>query len=379
MENRELTSYYNATMENMIADILKSTAKNPKETAFLLRAQRSVRQLAKRRTAHEQAGRHIPAFLISSITASCNLFCAGCYARANGMCGERSEREELSPDAWESIFRQGAALGIPFHLLAGGEPLLRREVLQRAARVKEVIFPVFTNGTLMDAFYLELFDKHRNLVPVLSIEGSREQTDARRGADTYQTLLSAMEALNKRKILFGASITVTAENLEQAASKAFLDLLQGFGCRLSVFVEYVPVEPSTRPLALTEETRAALETRLSALKTQYQTMLFLSFPGDETLLGGCLAAGRGFFHIGPDGSAEPCPFSPYSDRNLKTHTLLEALSSPLFERLRQENLVGVPHDGGCALFEREEAVKAICRELSPPKSKTSKTAPCGSD
>jgi hypothetical protein len=36
---------------------------------------------------------------------------------------------------------------------------------------------------------------------------------------------------------------------------------------------------------------------------------------------------------------------------------LEALQSPLFERLRQEGAVGGEHVGGCALFEQEELVK----------------------
>jgi MoaA/NifB/PqqE/SkfB family radical SAM enzyme len=88
-------------------------------------------------------------------------------------------------------------------------------------------------------------------------------------------------------------------------------------------------------------------------------MLFLSFPGDEKKMGGCLAAGRGFFHINTDGAAENCPFSPYSDRNIRTSTLLEVLKSPLFQALRDEQLVGGAHTGGCALFEHQEDVRRI--------------------
>ena len=76
-------------------------------------------------------------------------------------------------------------------------------------------------------------------------------------------------------------------------------------------------------------------------------------------MGGCLAAGRGFFHIGPYGDAEPCPFSPYSDFSLKGHTLLEALDSPFFHRLHSERLVGSKHRGGCSLYEQEERVKEL--------------------
>ena len=88
-------------------------------------------------------------------------------------------------------------------------------------------------------------------------------------------------------------------------------------------------------------------------------MMFLSFPGDEKFMGGCLAAGRGFFHINPQGEAEACPFSPYSDRNLKEHSLLEVLRSPFFAKLREAELVGGEHTGGCALFERDDEVRKL--------------------
>ena len=85
----------------------------------------------------------------------------------------------------------------------------------------------------------------------------------------------------------------------------------------------------------------------------------ISFPGDEKHMGGCLAAGRGFFHIGPDGNAEPCPFSPYSDSNVLTLGVKGALQSPLFKKLRAVHLVGGEHSGGCALWEHREEVEQM--------------------
>lgn len=97
--------------------------------------------------------------------------------------------------------------------------------------------------------------------------------------------------------------------------------------------------------------------RLDALRETQRDMLLISFPGDERASGGCLAAGRGFFHINARGGAEPCPFSPYSDTSLQDVSLKEAMRSPLFRRLREDgNLTGI-HTGGCALFEQEETVK----------------------
>lgn len=72
-----------------------------------------------------------------------------------------------------------------------------------------------------------------------------------------------------------------------------------------------------------------METLLAQRRSEYADIIFLSFPGDEKALGGCLASGRGFFHIGSDGSAEPCPLSPFSDSNVAEMGVREALKSPL--------------------------------------------------
>ena len=269
----------------------------------------------------------------------------------------------LSAEKWADIFSQASSLGIGFHLLAGGEPLMRRDVIEKAAELDNTIFPIFTNGTMIDETYLQLFDSHRNLVPILSIEGNEVSTDARRGEGIYQQLLHKMKSLHDKKVLFGASITVTTQNIDEVTSQSFISQLHALGCRLVFFIEYVPIDSNTRHLAFGDNERLILADRQSQLRKDFDTILFLSFPGDEHKMGGCLAAGRGFFHINPYGAAEACPFSPYSDTNLQEHTLLEVLDSPLFHQLQKNHLVGGDHVGGCSLFEQEEAVKAILNEL----------------
>ena len=91
-------------------------------------------------------------------------------------------------------------------------------------------------------------------------------------------------------------------------------------------------------------------------------MVFVSFPGDEKSSGGCIAAGRGFFHINSHGGAEPCPASPYSDINVRDTSVLEALNSGLFKSLRDGGILLDDHDGGCVLFEHEYDVKKLVKK-----------------
>ncbi len=327
MPDTFLTTYLNDAIKKLIKDVLKSTLSNRKETAFLLSQVRQQRENAKKRRAYP----HMPVFLIASITSSCNLHCAGCYARATGMCGEAPRGAELlTVPAWDHIFAQAEELGISFILLSRGEPLLRRDLIGAAAKHTSIIFPIFTNGTLIDAEYTKLFDKNRNLVPVMSIEGGMDETDSRRGAGTYAAILSSMDRLRTEKILFGVSVTITAANLAEVTLVAFLDFLRDRSCRLVFYIEYTAIDHGSKELELTASMREELEDRMTEIKTAYPGMVFISFPGDEKHMGGCIAGGRGFFHIDPYGSAERCPFSPYSDRNLRNVSLLDAVNSPFF-------------------------------------------------
>ena len=268
----------------------------------------------------------------------------------------------LSPDQWKAIFEESASLGINFALLAGGEPMMRKDILEAVAEVKDMIFPIFTNGTLIGPSYIEFLKKHLNMIPVISIEGMEHSTDERRGKGMYKRAMQSVEMLHKEDLFFGTSITVTTENFSLVTSDGFVDNLRDLGCKLIIYVEYVPTEAGTGYLAFGEADLTRMEAVQAHQRERYQDVIIISFPGDEQHMGGCLAAGRGFFHIGPDGSAEPCPFSPFSDSSVVELGVKGALSSPLFRRLRDVHLVGGEHSGGCALYEHREEVEAMLKE-----------------
>lgn len=351
-----LTEYLNLAIDGIIRQALRGSLTNARESSFLIRSMTLQRRAAEKRLESEREGRPIPPFLIASIATRCNLHCAGCYARANHVCADAAAAEELSATRWGELFAEAETLGVSFILLAGGEPLERPEVLDKAAKTHGLIFPVFTNGTLFTEKALERFDRSRNLFPIVSIEGDRRQTDSRRGEGTFLLIARAMQEMKRRGIFYGVSITVTKDNLAAVTSEAFIAELRGNGCRVVLFVEYVPVD-GKKGLEPGEKERGILAECQAALRTHFTDMVFISFPGDEKQMGGCLAAGRGFFHINPFGGAEPCPFSPYSDTNLKTGSIRQAFDSALFRRIRQSGIQAEGHTGGCVLFDKRTAVE----------------------
>ena len=193
----------------------------------------------------------------------------------------------------------------------------------------------------------------------MSIEGGKEATDHRRGEGVYDKLVSNMDQLKEKGIIFGSSVTVTTENIREVSSESFINMLSEKGCKAVIFVEFVPVSEDSEHLAPDDDDRDYLKAEIMRLREEHPEMVFVSFPGDEKSSGGCIAAGRGFFHINSHGGAEPCPFSPYSDINVKETSLRDAMKSKLFLDLQKEGVLLDDHKGGCVLYQKRDQVQEL--------------------
>jgi MoaA/NifB/PqqE/SkfB family radical SAM enzyme len=355
----DIQEYMTKGVERVVSDAIRATLKNPKESAYMAKFALASKGASSKRKQLEEKGEHVPPFLIASITSSCNLHCAGCYSRCNSATEDSEPVNQLTDEEWSNIFNEAEDLGVSFILLAGGEPLLRKGVIEAAGKKPSILFPIFTNGTYMTEKYFDDFDKCRNLIPIMSIEGGKEATDHRRGEGVYDKLVSNMDELKKRGLIFGSSVTVTTENIKEVSSESFISMLSEKGCKAVIFVEFVPVSEDSEHLAPQDEDRDYLKAEIMRLRAEHPEMVFVSFPGDEKSSGGCIAAGRGFFHINSHGGAEPCPFSPYSDINVKETSLRDAMKSRLFLELQRGDVLKDDHKGGCVLYEKRNQVEEI--------------------
>ena len=135
----DLDQYLTLGVESIVKDALAASLKNPKETAFLLSYALAGKRAAAARQRFAQEGKHIPSFLIASITNRCNLHCAGCYARANSICDDAETAPLLTDEDWSRLFAEASEIGVSFCLLAGGEPMMRRGVLESAAKRRDIL------------------------------------------------------------------------------------------------------------------------------------------------------------------------------------------------------------------------------------------------
>jgi len=329
----------------------------PRRLPFFIKAAVNQQKAAKLRAQHCKKGMEVPPLLIISITRRCNLNCTGCYSKLLHL----DESAEISTEKFHSIFTEASSLGISIILLAGGEPLVRRDVLEVAAEYPKIIFPMFTNGLLLDEDYAQFFDKNPHIIPVISLEGSEAETDFRRGEGVYSNFHKVISFMNAHQIFWGVSLTLTSKNFETTLSKAYGKELISMGCKLFFFVEYVPVAPGSEDLLLSEAQKMEVQPRVDILMSGLPA-LFIAFPGDEDQYDGCLAAGRGFMHINPTGKVEPCPFAPFSDTDLRFSTLKDALKSEFLAKIRDKHHLLKEGKGGCALWANKEMVADLRNE-----------------
>lgn len=291
MKEFNIEEYLTKGVERIVNGIFKSSFKNPKASLFITKYVINNKKANDLRKKAENEGRHIPPFLIASITSKCNLHCKGCYARANNLCVDEDfdkMPKQLEDKKWKEIFEQAVDMGVSFIILAGGEPFVRRDVLEMAGKTKEIIFPVFTNGTMINDEYMKFLDNNRNVLPVISLEGNEEKTDDRRGKGVYKYLSNSMLKLQQKGILFGVSVTVHKNNLDEVFDEKFISSLSDKGCKSVIYVEYVPVDHVSRNIAPDENDREKMKKKIGILREKCENMIFIAFPGDEKTSGGCV-------------------------------------------------------------------------------------------
>jgi MoaA/NifB/PqqE/SkfB family radical SAM enzyme len=346
----------NDSLRIFFKDALRVTLTNPQQAAFFFRTLRWQKKAAQLRSNWAKQGINVPPIMIFSITNRCNLHCKGCYNQAL----RQSPPVEMSKEKVRSMFAETRELGISFIVLGGGEPLVRQEILEITKDFRDIIFLVFTNGLLIDEEFVAKLERQKNLVPVISLEGYEKDTDNRRGQGVYERLQKVIEKIKNKRVFWATSLTMTRSNFADVTNEHFVKQLVDQGCKLIFLVEYNPIRKETESWILTEEQRASLMNIRNSLRAKFSA-LFITIPGDEDEIGGCLSAGRGFVHISAEGNVEPCPFIPYSDANLSELSLKEALQSNFLKTIRQ-NHSQLSENGGCALWEKREWIQSLLND-----------------
>ena len=224
------------------------------------------------------------------------------------------------------------------------------------------VFLSFTNATLIDEAFADEMLRVRNFVPAISLEGFEEATDSRRGEGVYQKVLSAIDLLQRKHLLFGISACYTRTNFESVTSEAFYDSLIDLGASFIWYFHYMPVGNDASPdLLPTPEQRRGIYERIRHYRAT-KPLFAMDFQNDAEYVGGCIAGGYRYLHINANGDVDPCVFVHYSDSNIREKSLLDALRSPMFMAYHRRQPFNDNMLRPCPMLENPNCLRAMVNE-----------------
>jgi MoaA/NifB/PqqE/SkfB family radical SAM enzyme len=300
-----------------------------------------------RKAFEAEKGFYPPDAMILSPTMRCNLSCYGCYSGSY-------PQEDLPFEVIDRVVGECKDMGIHLVLMTGGEPFLRRDLFDLFEKHPDSIFQIYTNGSLIDEGMVERFVELGNVVPAISLEGLREETDGRRGKGQFDRIAKVMDWLKQAGIFFAISTTQTSKNTDTLASDEFIDFLIEKGCILLWNFHYVPIGRAPDfSLMATPEQRNRIRERFAYFRAT-KAILMVDFWNDGCLTQGCIAGGRKYFHVNARGDVEPCVFCHFASDNVKEKSLVEALNSPLFREIRSRQPFSENYFRNCPLIDHPE-------------------------
>ncbi|MEG1669219.1 radical SAM protein [Chryseobacterium sp.] len=237
------------------------------------------------------------------ITEKCNYSCYNCYSRDLTHC------KDMQYNDLSAIIDKLMFLGVRAIIFTGGEPTLHEKMIDICLDKQDLLFFFFTNGSKITPEYVKLIYASHNIIPIISVDGTREYTDLRRGKGAYDTCLHAATLFNEMGIGFGISATVyftNAENLKNTFLKEINNQLQ------PSFVVYLLMATITNKD--NEYINPSSYVKFVKKVDSHKNPIFIAeLPFDEIYFsqnnrtGSCIA-GRRIIHIDVDGNIHKCPF-----------------------------------------------------------------------
>src|SRR5262245_34934061 len=337
--------------------------------------------LSERMSSTRVEGFDRPYVISWNLTYRCNLACEHCYldAGATPQVGTENfaDRSELGTEECFRVIDEIAAFAPEcVTILTGGEPLLRRDILEivRRAADRGLWVVVGTNGVrITENVARRLADAGARGLS-LSLDALDPDTHDRfrkvRGA--WRNTVEGAEILNRTGLPFIVQTTAGAHNLGE------LDAIADFAhdrLAAKVWNLYFLV-PTGRGQFVSDISPAQYDEVLASLyriQRKYdrrmlvnakcaphyvKTMLENGLPPARTYSGGAggCPAGTHYMGIRPNGDVTPCPYLPVFAGNLRSASLTDLwTSSELFAGIRRRSSLGGrcgacemnTHCGGC--------------------------------
>ncbi len=316
---------------------------------FGWKGMRAVNAFMRRRA----RGECFPAFTFISVTNRCNLRCRGCWAT-----GIQTPRD-MDVATLAHIVTDAKAHGSTFFGILGGEPLLYPGLLDVFEAHRDCYFLLFTNGILLTDEVAGRLRSLGNVSPLISIEGLPEESDRRRGGtNVYARSMEGLERCRRHRLITGVATSVCKNNIDDLASRAFIEEIARRGAHYLWYYIYRPSGPDPAfELALSADEVRRLRQFIVDARLWAPLMIVDAYWDHD---GNALCpAGVGIaHHIAPSGLIEPCPPIQFACDEVKAGEGVYPLyaQSRFLARFRE---TACATTRGCILMEKPEVLKEL--------------------
>lgn len=292
-----------------------------------------------------------PLALVCELTHRCPLHCVYC-SNPRELAARATE---LSTEAWTSVFREAAEVGVLQADFTGGEPLARTDIVElvRAARAAGLYVSLITSGlpldeTKLDALLAAGLDHFQ-----LSFQGSTETVaEEISGTRTHAQKLRVLDWLKSRRVAVTLNFVLHSRNLHQlnemlaiaessSATRIEFANVQYYGWGFANREHLLPTRAQLDQFLL--DVKAAEERLCGKIRVEYIVPdYYAKYP--KPCMGGW---GRKVMLISPNGEALPCHAASVIPgmrfENVKDKALREIWeSSDAFQKFRGESWMQEP-------------------------------------
>lgn len=154
--------------------------------------------------------------VVWNCTRRCNLRCVHCYSQSRDVKYDG----EMTTNEGYAMLEDLASMGAPVVLFSGGEPLIRGDLLQLAARARQLGLRavISTNGTLIEPAVAEQLREIGLSYVGVSLDGMKATNDRFRGLDgAFDRALEGIRNCRKAGVKVGLRFTINRRNAADVA------------------------------------------------------------------------------------------------------------------------------------------------------------------
>lgn len=274
------------------------------------------------------------------INNRCNLHCPNCI---NNCLNNNSDDLTWSLEHLNEVFaklkKKTKMIFIP-----GGEPFMNLNLIDSIEQNQDLLFFIFTNGTITSEYQKLVKKDLNNVVILFSIDGDKKYHDTKRGNGVFDIAIKNLRFLRENGVPCAVSSVVDSKNIDMLFSKENIDFIKENDVNALLFLK----DAHDNNPDFMENYYNKSQELAKGLGMTFPIFNMPYMEKQSKLNDGLCVGGKLFIHINAYGEITSCPF------DLKICGSLDTASKLLNEQLHK--------DDGCCSYNAWRKAKIMKKD-----------------